>query len=92
MENKNAGFGTKAIHAGNWKDSQYGYLTMPIYQTSTFFFEDCEQGGRRFAGQENGYIYTRLGNPTATVLEDKVYLICTNNCLESVTKDISNNG
>ena len=72
MENKNAGFGTKAIHAGNRKDSQYGSLTMPIYQTSTFFFEDCEQGGRRFAGQENGYIYTRLGNPTATVLEDKV--------------------
>lgn len=72
MAHGNGGFGTKAIHAGNVKDKQYGALTMPIYQTSTFFFENCEQGGRRFAGQEGGYIYTRLGNPTATVLEDKV--------------------
>ncbi|WP_313530009.1 methionine gamma-lyase [Anaerotignum sp.] len=72
MAHTNGGFGTKAIHAGNVKDKQYGALTMPIYQTSTFFFENCEQGGRRFAGQEEGYIYTRLGNPTTTVLEDKV--------------------
>lgn len=66
------GFGTKAIHAGNKKDTQYGALTMPIYQTSTFFFENCEQGGRRFAGEEEGYIYTRLGNPTTSALEDKI--------------------
>ncbi|WMI80498.1 methionine gamma-lyase [Anaerotignum sp. MB30-C6] len=72
MAHANGGFGTKAIHAGNVKDKQYGALTMPIYQTSTFFFENCEQGGRRFAGQEEGYIYTRLGNPTTTVLEGKV--------------------
>ncbi len=72
MENKNVGFGTKAIHAGNKKDTQYGSLTMPIYQTSTFAFDTCEQGGKRFAGEENGYIYTRLGNPTTSVLEEKV--------------------
>ena len=73
MENMNhAGFGTKAIHAGNRKDSVYGALTMPIYQTSTFYFDSCEQGGRRFSGQEAGYIYSRLGNPTSNVLEDKV--------------------
>lgn len=72
MAHANGGFGTKAIHAGNVRDKQYGALTMPIYQTSTFFFDNCEQGGRRFAGQEEGYIYTRLGNPTTTVLEDKV--------------------
>ncbi|MBO4725108.1 MAG: methionine gamma-lyase [Firmicutes bacterium] len=69
---KNCGFGTKAIHAGNVKDTQYGALTTPIYQTSTFVFDSCEQGGRRFAGQEAGYIYTRLGNPTVSVLESKV--------------------
>ncbi len=72
MELKNVGFGTKSIHAGNVRDKQYGALTMPIYQTSTFVFDNCEQGGRRFAGEENGYIYTRLGNPTTTVLEEKV--------------------
>ncbi|MDD3394848.1 MAG: PLP-dependent transferase, partial [Anaerotignum sp.] len=67
MTHANGGFGTKAIHAGNIRDKQYGSLTMPIYQTSTFFFEDCEQGGRRFAGEEEGFIYTRLGNPTTSV-------------------------
>lgn len=72
MTYANGGFGTKAIHAGNIRDKQYGSLTMPIYQTSTFFFENCEQGGRRFAGEEEGFIYTRLGNPTTSVLESKV--------------------
>lgn len=75
MFNKNAGFGTKAIHGGNQKDTQYGALTMPIYQSSTFYFEDCRQGGDRFAGEESGYIYTRLGNPTSNVLEDKVAIL-----------------
>ena len=72
MMNENCGFGTKAIHAGNVKDAQYGALTTPIYQTSTFVFDSCEQGGRRFAGAEGGYIYTRLGNPTTSVLEAKI--------------------
>ena len=72
MMNPNVGLGTKVIHAGNVKDTQYGALTTPIYQTSTFVFDSCEQGGRRFAGQEGGYIYTRLGNPTVSVLENKV--------------------
>ncbi|NCC15368.1 MAG: methionine gamma-lyase [Clostridia bacterium] len=75
MTHANGGFGTKAIHAGNIRDKQYGSLTMPIYQTSTFFFEDCEQGGRRFAGEEEGFIYTRLGNPTTSVLESKVAVL-----------------
>ena len=72
MKQDVCGFGTKAIHAGNGKDAQYGALSTPIYQTSTFVFDSCEQGGRRFAGAENGYIYTRLGNPTVSVLEHKV--------------------
>ena len=72
MLHENCGFGTKAIHAGNVKDAQYGALTTPIFQTSTFVFDSCEQGGRRFAGQEGGYIYTRLGNPTTSVLEAKI--------------------
>ena len=72
MKHDAYGFGTMAIHAGNRKDSSFGALSTPIYQTSTFVFDSCEQGGRRFAGAENGYIYSRLGNPTTSVLEEKV--------------------
>lgn len=72
MNNDSFGFGTKAIHAGNVKDRQYGALTTPIYQSSTFVFDSCEQGGRRFSGEEGGYIYTRLANPTVSVLENKI--------------------
>ena len=72
MINENYGFGTKAIHAGNVKDTQYGSLSTPIFQSSTLVFDSCEQGGRRFAGEESGYIYTRLGNPTTSVLEAKI--------------------
>jgi len=68
----NCGFGTTAIHAGSLKDNEHGSLGMPIYQTSTFRFDTCEQGGRRFAGEESGYIYSRLGNPTTTLLEEKI--------------------
>lgn len=72
MEKEKVGFGTRAIHAGNVHDVQYGALSTPIYQTSTFVFENCEQGGRRFAGDEGGYIYSRLGNPTTSILENKI--------------------
>ncbi|MEA4972526.1 MAG: methionine gamma-lyase [Candidatus Metalachnospira sp.] len=66
------GFGTKSIHAGNIERETFGSLATPIYQSSTYYFDSCEQGGKRFAGQESGYIYTRLGNPTSSVLEEKV--------------------
>ncbi len=66
------GIYTTAIHAGCKRDAQFGALTTPIYQTSTFEFESAEQGGARFALEEPGYIYTRLGNPTVTVLEEKM--------------------
>ncbi len=68
------GFATKAIHGGRQKD-QFGSLCEPIYQTSAFTFETAEQGGRRFAMEEQGYIYTRLGNPTCTSVEEKLRLL-----------------
>ena len=74
METKKCGLGTTAIHAGTLKNL-YGTLAMPIYQTSTFIFDSAEQGGRRFALEEAGYIYTRLGNPTTTVLENKIAIL-----------------
>lgn len=63
---------TLCIHAGKEKGAHQGALTTPIYQTSTFVFENAEQGARRFAGEEGGYIYTRLGNPTTRELELKM--------------------
>lgn len=62
---------TIAVHAGVEKNV-YGALATPIYQTSTFIFENCDQGGARFAGEEGGYIYGRLGNPTVAVAEKKI--------------------
>ncbi|MCR5137358.1 MAG: methionine gamma-lyase [Oscillospiraceae bacterium] len=65
------GFATRQIHVGKHQNSA-GALTTPIYQTSTFEFDSVEQGGRRFAGQEPGFIYTRLSNPTTNAAEEKV--------------------
>lgn len=64
-------FSTRAVHAG-YKSNEYGALATPIYQTSTFIFDSAEQGGRRFALEEEGYIYTRLGNPTCSQVEEKL--------------------
>lgn len=76
MENlKNKKFATKAIHGGHKKDPVSGALTTPIYQTSTFVFDSAEQGGRRFALEEDGFIYSRLGNPTNAQLEEKIALL-----------------
>ena len=71
MDCKNLGFATRQIHAGKHKDPS-GALCTPIYQTSTFEFETVQQGGARFAGQEEGYIYSRLANPSLTQVEEKL--------------------
>lgn len=63
---------TQAIHAGRINDEQFGSLATPLYQTSTFIFDSAEQGAARFAGEEPGFIYTRLGNPTTRQLENRV--------------------
>ena len=65
---------TLVVH-GNHEKNACGALAAPIYQTSTFIFDSAEQGGRRFAGQEDGYIYSRLGNPTTGQLERKIALL-----------------
>ncbi|QOL25327.1 methionine gamma-lyase [Thalassotalea sp. LPB0316] len=76
MSDKNAkqqfNIETRAIHGGSIKDEQFGSLATPLYQTSTFTFENAQQGAKRFAGEEQGYIYSRLGNPTTTQLEQTV--------------------
>jgi methionine-gamma-lyase len=61
---------TGCIHAGQHPDALFGGVSVPIYQSSTFAFSSAAQGAARFSGQEEGYKYTRLGNPTAAALEE----------------------
>ena len=70
-ELKDLGFSSRQIHVGKVKNAA-GALCDPIYQTSTFEFDSVEQGGARFAGKEEGYIYSRLGNPTVATVEAKL--------------------
>ncbi|QKY70545.1 methionine gamma-lyase [Lentibacillus sp. CBA3610] len=65
-------FETSVIHDGYESADMLGSLAAPLFQTSTFTFETAEEGERRFAGEEEGYMYSRLGNPTVTVLEEKM--------------------
>ncbi|WP_126970539.1 trans-sulfuration enzyme family protein [Gynurincola endophyticus] len=66
-----AGFNSAAIHAGHEKDPKYSHLT-PVYAASTFVFDTAEQGMKRFSGQEEGFIYSRWGNPTFAEVEQKI--------------------
>lgn len=68
-------FATNAVHAGQDPDQLTGSVSVPIYETSTFAFKSAEQGGARFAGREEGYIYTRLGNPTTRALETSLAML-----------------
>jgi methionine-gamma-lyase len=66
-----SGFSSMAIHAGHVQDPNYAHLT-PIYASSTYVFDEAEQGMRRFSGEEPGYIYSRWGNPNLSEAEDKI--------------------
>ena len=70
-DTKNLGFNSKLIHGGGHHD-EYGAATVPIYQTSTFRFDSAEDGAACFAGEKDGYVYTRIGNPTVSALERQV--------------------
>jgi len=63
---------TQCIHSGPEPDPVYGSASPPIFQTSTFVFRTPEEGAARFAGTDPGYIYTRMGNPTISMLEASV--------------------
>jgi methionine-gamma-lyase len=72
MEKQNKQFETEVIHHGYDSSIYQGSLAPPIFQTSTFSFQTAQQGENRFAGEEEGYIYSRLGNPTVKMLEDRI--------------------
>lgn len=71
MNTRDLGFDTKLIHAGEFED-QFGSAAMPIYQTSTFRFKNAQHGADCFSGASDGYIYTRIGNPTIRGLEQNI--------------------
>src|SRR3954469_25706174 len=66
------GFSTLAIHAGAKPDPTTGARATPIYQTTSFVFEDVDHAASLFGLQTFGSIYTRIGNPTCAVLEEPV--------------------
>jgi O-acetylhomoserine (thiol)-lyase len=66
------GFNTRALHAGYQPDPTTGARAVPIYQTTSFVFENTEHAAALFALQKFGNIYTRIMNPTTAVLEERV--------------------
>lgn len=71
---RNYGIETQCVHAG-LKETKEGAVVTPIYQTSTFKFQDADHGARLFKGEEEGYIYTRMRNPTVEAMEDAVAIL-----------------
>lgn len=65
------GWSSVAIHGGHKKDPNYAHLT-PIYASSTYVYDSAEQGMHRFSGKEEGYIYSRWGNPSISEAADKI--------------------
>lgn len=72
MTERTPGFATLAVHAGAQPDPTTGARATPIYQTTSFVFNDAEHAASLFGLQAFGNIYTRIGNPTNAVLEERV--------------------
>jgi len=72
MADREYGFKTRAIHAGNIPDAVSGARALPIYQTSAYVFDDTADAAARFALQKYGNIYSRLANPTVASFEERV--------------------
>ena len=68
------GFSSLAIHAGHQKGSNNAHVT-PVYATSSYVFDNAEQGMKIFSGEEKGYMYARFGNPVSTEAEEKIAMM-----------------
>ncbi|WP_242304554.1 methionine gamma-lyase [Bacillus cereus group sp. BfR-BA-01350] len=66
---------TALIHHGYTSEEHKGSLTPPLFQTSTFTFETAQQGEASFAGVDSSYIYSRLGNPTVKLFEERMAVL-----------------
>jgi O-acetylhomoserine (thiol)-lyase len=69
---KNYGFDTLQLHAGWRGDAATGAHAVPLYQTSAYLFENAEDAAMQFSGEAPGSIYTRIANPTVSVLEERI--------------------
>ena len=72
MNDRNWGFRTRALHAGGRPDPATGSRAVPIYQSTSFVFEDTADAADKFALQKYGTIYTRISNPTVTAFEERM--------------------
>jgi O-acetylhomoserine (thiol)-lyase len=72
MSDREYGFRTRAIHAGNIPDAVTGARALPIYQSTAFVFDDTSDAAARFALQKYGNIYSRLANPTVASFEERI--------------------
>jgi len=72
MTDDEYGFATRGLHAGQAPDPATGARAPPLYQTTSYVFEDADHAARLFALEEDGNIYTRIGNPTTGVLEERL--------------------
>lgn len=66
------GFSTRAIHHGHDPYAGHGALNPPVYLSATYTFPTVEDGSARFAGEQGGYVYSRVGNPTTCLLEERI--------------------
>jgi len=66
------GFSTRAIHHGYDAYEGHGALNPPVYLSSTYAFRTVEDGSARFAGEQPGFVYSRVGNPTTALLEQRI--------------------
>lgn len=72
MSDREFGFRTRALHAGGTPDPTTGARAVPIYQTTSFVFEDTQDAATLFALQKYGNIYSRIGNPTVAAFEERI--------------------
>ncbi|GAB3906933.1 hypothetical protein GCM10029964_104360 [Kibdelosporangium lantanae] len=72
MTERTWGFRTRALHAGGAPDPTTGARAVPIYQTTSFVFEDAADAANLFALQKYGNIYSRIGNPTVAAFEERM--------------------
>ncbi|MFB6218138.1 MAG: O-acetylhomoserine aminocarboxypropyltransferase/cysteine synthase family protein [Halobacteriaceae archaeon] len=66
------GFGTRSLHAGQEPDPETGALAPPLYQTTSYVFEDADRAADLYALEADGYVYSRIANPTVAVLEERL--------------------
>src|SRR5580692_659793 len=66
------GFETRMVHAGHIPDAVTGARAVPIYQTTSFVFDDAEQAAQLFELKQYGNIYSRISNPTTAVFEERI--------------------